>query len=278
MLIFIENIQLMKKIIINESQKRRIFEAYREGFSFDELTAIADEAFGKEDNSVPQMAYCRKWLGEPVSMGSSRCVFTLSDNIILKLAYGRKYQAGIDQNMMEYEIFERTKSPLLARVYDCDDNYTYLVCENVVPATDEDFEMVVGIPFYSHYHQNSTQQEDPASRHGGDRKIGFNEYFGDDIKQPIELYEGGACLTEIFSYIEEVDVLNSYYYDEKIEDIINNNEWLTELRRLVRECKFGDFSSNIGNFGLVNRYGQPNIVILDPGLTIGVFKKHYTSF
>ena len=267
----------MKKIIINESQKRRIFEAYREGFSFDELTAIADEAFGKEDNSVPQMAYCRKWLGQPVSMGSSRCVFTLSDNIILKLAYGRKYQAGIDQNMMEYEIFERTKSPLLARVYDCDDNYTYLVCENVVPARLEDFEMIIGIPFYSHYTQNSVQVEDPSSRHSGDVGIGFNKYFGDKIKEPRERYEGDASLTTIFSYIEAVDVTYENHYDRVIEDIIDSNEWLSEFRKLVKECKFGDFSMSVANFGIVNRNGQPNIVILDPGLTVGVWKKHYTA-
>ena len=114
----------MKKIIINESQKRRIFEAYREGFSFDELTAIADKAPAENNSSIPQMNYCIKWLGDPVSRGSSRCVFTLSDNMILKLAFGNKYKAGRDQNRMEYELFESTKSPLLARVYDCDKNYT----------------------------------------------------------------------------------------------------------------------------------------------------------
>lgn len=267
----------MKLIKINESQQKRLFEAYREGFSFDELTAIADSAFADEDNSVPQMAYCRKWLGQPVSMGSSRCVFTLSDNIILKLAYGRKYQAGIDQNMMEYEMFERTHSPLLARVYDADKNFTYLVCENVVPATYEDFEMILGIPFYSHYYQNSTQKEDLDSIHGGDRKVGFNKYFGDKIKEPEEGYEGDASLTEIFSYIESVEVSYEDYYNRMIENIIENNDWLREFRKLVRECKFGDFAMSVANFGIVNRNGQPNIVILDPGLTVGVWKKHYTA-
>lgn len=277
MLIFIENIQLMKKIIINESQKRRIFEAYREGFSFDELTAIADKAPAESNSSIPQMNYCIKWLGDPVSRGSSRGVFTLSDNIILKLAFGNKYKAGRDQNRMEYELFESTKSPLLARVYDCDKNYTYLVCENVVPATEEDFEMVVGIPYSYNYVQNSSPQIDLDSPNDGDASIGFNKYFGDNIRQPYEENEEDACLREIFGYIETVDVLDTDFRNETIERIIANNEWLTELRKLVRECKFGDFS-RIENFGLVNRNGKPNIVVLDPGLTVDVWLKYYRRF
>jgi hypothetical protein len=263
----------MKVIKINESQQKRLFEAYREGFSFDELTAIADSAFADEDNSVPQMAYCRKWLGQPSFMGSSRAVFTLSDNIVLKLAYGSKYFAGIDQNQMEYELFERTKSPLLARVYDCDKNFTYLVCESVVPAESEDFEKIVGIPFQMTYRQNSIKSEDPDSNHGGDKTVGYNKYFGNNIKSPYEWTEN-HCLYDIFCYIEANDVLHENCFDIRYEREILNNKWLKNFRELIKEIKVGDFCK-VNNFGIVNRDGKPNIVLLDVGLTIGVWMKHY---
>ena len=99
----------MKLIKINESQHRRLFEGYQESFSFDDLSVLGDGMFNGEDNSVPQMAYCRKHLGEPDSMGSSRAVFTLSDNYVLKLAYGKKYLAGIEQNEAEYKLFQEVQ-------------------------------------------------------------------------------------------------------------------------------------------------------------------------
>lgn len=263
----------MKVIKINESQSKRLFEAYREGFSFDELTMIADSAFGGEDNSVPQMAYCRKWLGQPTFMGSSRAVFTLSDNIILKLAYGKKYFAGIDQNRMEYELFERTKSPLLARIYDCDKNFTYLVCESVVPAELVDFEQIIGIPFQRTFRQNSIKSGDPDSQHGGDKTIGYNKYFGDNIKDSYQWTEG-ECLYDIFAYIEANDVLHEDCFNIRIEKAILNNKWLKEFRELIRQIGVGDFS-RVDNFGIVNRDGKPTIVLLDAGLTLEVWQKHY---
>ena len=41
----------MKIIRINESQKHRLFEAYSEGFSFENLTMIGEGQFGGEDNT-----------------------------------------------------------------------------------------------------------------------------------------------------------------------------------------------------------------------------------
>jgi len=273
----------MKIIRINESQHNRLFEAYQQGFSFDELTMIADSAFADEDNSIPQMSYCRKWLGMPVSMGSSRCVFTLSDNIVLKLAYGNKYKAGIQQNREEYEIFERTKSPILARVYDCDKNFTYLVCESVVPAEGADFEKILGIPFFERYVQNSKKLTDWGTKYSGDRQVGYNKYFGDAIKDNGEY--APYCIFHILEYIEDRYVLgenqtaykigyNNIVYSDKIEEIINGNQWLSQLRELVSEVKIGDFT-RVENFGIVNRDGNPSIVLLDSGLSIPVWQNHY---
>ena len=42
----------MKLIKINESQQKRLFEAYREGFSFDELAVLVNDAFSDEEASA----------------------------------------------------------------------------------------------------------------------------------------------------------------------------------------------------------------------------------
>lgn len=262
----------MKLIKINESQKERLFEAYQEGFSLEELTIIADSAFGQEDNSIPQMRYCTKWLGYPDSMGSSRCVYTLSDNLVLKLAYGKRYFAGIDQNLQEYTLFNVVDSPLLTRVLYCDKNFTFLVSESVLPCKNEDFEKILGIPFHNVYHQNSERIMDTDSPNYGDREVGYNKYF-DNIRKPNEF--STLSMIDIFTYIECNYVTNDPYYDKTVEDAINKSQWLQEFVKLVQQTKMSDFVQ-IENFGIVNRDGKPMIVVLDSGLNMDVWEKHYS--
>ncbi len=261
----------MKFIKINESQKKRLFEGYQNGFSFDELTMIADSAFGGENNSVPQMRYCTKWLGYPSFMGSSRAVYSLDDNMVLKLAYGNRYSAGIDQNRTEFELYEKANSPLLPRIFYHDKNFTYLVSEQVLPATEEDFEKLIGIPFWRVYRQNSEQHTDYASPNKGDEKIGYNKYFG-NIRKPNE--RSYMRLYDIFLYVESNYVLDTPYYDRMIENAINSSSWLKEFVKLVKTTRMSDFCQ-VQNFGMVNRDGKPMIVVLDSGLNMEVWEKHY---
>ena len=261
----------MKLIKINESQKKRLFEAYKEGFSLETLTMIADSAFAEEDNSVPQMRYCTQWLGYPDSMGSSRAVYTLSDNMVLKLAYGERYRAGIAQNKQEYELFQQVDSPLLARTFYHDKNFTYLVSESVLPCIEEDFEKILGIPFYHAYYQNTAKHVDGDSPNKGDIEVGYNKYF-DNLKAPNE--GSYLSMTDIFMYIESNYIIDEPYYDKTIEDAISKSQWLQDFVKLVEETQMSDFCS-IENFGIVNRDGKPTIVVLDSGLNMNVWEKHY---
>lgn len=261
----------MKFIKINESQKERLFEAYQNGFSFEELTMIADSAFGGEDNSVPQMRYCTKWLGYPDSMGSSRAVYTLNDNMVLKLAYGKYYLAGIDQNKQEYEMYKQIDSPLLTRIFYCDKNFTYLVSEAVLPCKPEDFEKLLGIPFWNTKVQHSVKRTDQASPNYGDMSVGYNKYF-DNIAKPFE--QTNISIYNILEYIEANYVLDEPYVDKNIEQTIRKSKWLTEFLKFVQNTKMSDFCQ-IENFGIVNRDGKPMIVVLDSGLNLDVWEKHY---
>ena len=261
----------MKFIKINESQRKRLFEAYQEGFSFEDLTMIGDSAFADEDNVTAQMAYCTKWLGRPDSKGSSRAVFTLNDNMVLKLAYGEWHNAGIAQNKQEYEVFQQVDSPLLTRIFYHDKNFSYIVSESVLPCYKEDFEKILGIPFYHAYVQNSTQTLDTFSKNKSDKEIGFNKYF-DNLKKPFESSE--LSMTDIFMYIECNYVLDEPYNSIKVENAINNSQWLKDFVKLVIDTHMSDFCQ-IENFGIVNRDGNPTIVVLDSGLNLDVWEKNY---
>lgn len=246
----------MKLIKINKAQSRRLFEAYMTGFSFHELSSLSNDAQAQYD-------YCCKWLGEPVGNGSSRCIFTLNDDIVLKLAYGDLARAGIEQNKRECNIYERFKTPLLVRIFDHDENFTYIICENVLPISDEDFEMYLGYPYTSIYKQNSTLRRD--------RTIGFDKYF----KNLKGADDGNLiCVYDILTYIEQKYLYKFGCYSEELENAINSNAWFKALRSFIKRARVYDFASK-DNYGLVKRNGKPMIVLLDSGFTTRIWKKYY---
>jgi len=270
----------MKTIKINESQRQRLFEAYQEGFSLECLSMIGRGQFAGEDNSKTQYAYCCKYLGEPDAKGTSRCVFTLNDSLVLKLAYGRA-DVGVEQNHSEANLFRTAKSPLLVKIYACDDyNYTWLVSEAVLPAKEIDFEKIFGIPFDSLYRQHSVKMRKSALPNKGDIDIGFNKYFN-DIKDYGETKSDGVTISAILEYITDKYIRPSMFINPTIGNIINGGwlqeglkEWVNELIRLVKAGKVADITK-LENYGIVNRDGKPQIVLLDSGATMNLLKKYY---
>ena len=280
----------MSKIVkINESQKRRLFEAYSDGFSFDELTELGKQSLEGINCSPSQIRYCTKYLGASVGEGSSRMVYTLSDNMILKLAYGHMYQAGIEQNKLEWKLFREAQSSLLPRIYGVDDNFTYLICESVNPADYTDFEKILGIPYMETYVQHSEKIQMTMGKEG-DSKVGYDKYF-DNLKGIREKYNG-YCAKTILDYItyryalfpgakeEELEKnmeKNNRYAKriniKELEWVVEKSDWFSEIKRLSK--KFGLYDFGITNFGIVNRYGTPKIVILDSGFNPNISKKYY---
>ena len=253
----------MKKLIINESQKERLFEAYSEGFSFKKLEMIGQNSDGDE-----QLKYCEKYLGPMQNQGSSRCTFTLSDNMILKLAHGMR-EAGIEQNKVEFKLYEDSDTPLLPRIFKHDDGFTYLVCESVIPATTTDFEQFLGVPFYGVYSHNSPRRRKLSGR--GDVEVGFDKYFNDDFEDG-DIAE--ISINDIMSYIEFGGKNVPQEYRENFENIIRSSWWLSEIQHLSRKYGLTDLTI-VDNFGMVNRDGNPLIVILDSGFNMDVFRKYY---
>ena len=254
----------MKLIKINESQRRRLFEANIDNFSFGTLSVLGRGQFADEDHTDEQIEYCYQHLGEPIDEGSSRIVFQLNDNFVIKLAMGYD---GFMQNEREYKLSKAIDSELLTKVIYCSDDYSYIVAEYAIPATYEDFEKILGIPYSDVYHQKTMKKIDPNSENGGDVEVGFDKYF-DNIK-PYRM-KADVSFYEILYYMAGYKSEHYHPYNpdlaDKYEDIIQHTPWLAEIRKLIKNNKLDPFDLLMSNLGIVNRDGNPTIVILDSGL------------
>ena len=66
--------------------------------------------------------YCREMLGEPIGNGSSRIVFQIDDETVLKLA---KNNAGIAQNMEEIKIGLNSGLEFVPKVFNGSDEKNF---------------------------------------------------------------------------------------------------------------------------------------------------------
>ena len=223
------------KIIINEHQetilhKQLLKEAMSDRFSFTELKNIR--------SFKGRYQYCLRTLGPTQGRGSSRVIFQLSDEKILKLALNKK---GIAQNEVECD-WGIQKYDVVPEIYNESDteNYYYLVSEYVLPAKEQDFEHIFGfdfmtfcqclVAFWKCYNPRGTCWIRPMD----DKSL---EALMDDCED-----------------------LNSFYY------------YMTDYRPPI-----GDMI-RIDNYGMTKRSGSPQIVLLDSGLTDDVFNNYYKRY
>ena len=223
------------KIIINEKQEnylRNILlnEAMGDDFSFDELKSIS--SFKGRYN------YCISKLGPTQGRGSSRVVFQISDEKILKLALNQK---GIAQNQVECD-WGLQKYDVVPEIFNESDtdNYYFLVSEYVLPAKEEDFERIFGFDFMTFCQC----------------LVAFWKCYTPQ----------GRC------YISPMD-------DKSLETLMDENEDLNSFYSYMTDYRvmIGDMI-RIDNYGMTKRSGQPQIVLLDSGLTEEVFNTYYKRY
>lgn len=213
--------KIPKIIVLTESQIREAMDGI---FSFDELQSIR--------GFRGRMMYCRRHMGPPIGSGSSRIVFQIDDEKVLKLA---KNDKGIAQNQVEADWLAQ-KYGVVPKLYDVADDDSYLVSEYVLPAKAADFKQCLGMTFKEF--------------------CGFVEYCGSQYGRKSSL----------------LPMMNS----EKAEELIENNEWLSDFNRYVTDYQLpvGDLM-RIANYGLCKRNGKPQITLLDSGLTNDVYDSYY---
>lgn len=204
------------------------------------LNEAMDDSFSYEELSsirsfAQRMKYCKLHLGDTIGSGSSRAVFQIDDNKCLKLA---KNQKGIAQNNAEFDSFAQSYG-VMPKQYESADDNSWIIVEYVLPAKAKDFQVCLGMDF---------------------RK------YCEFVKKCYNCYSSSRN-----SWAN-----NSSISDEEFEEILENNEWLEGLYSYMADYQvpLGDMLRLV-NYGMVQRGGTPEIVILDSGLTEQIYNEFY---
>ncbi len=224
----VQSMQPSKLVIRTNENKNRITEAANSSFSTEHLSQI---------NSFRQrVLYCRQNLGNPIGNGSSRMVFQIDDQKCLKLA---KNEKGIAQNELEGEYYKQSFD-CIPKIFEQDDNSSWMICEYVLPAKPADFKHCLGISW-------------------------------DDFQKFIT-----SCY---YSYANNRSRQLCFYprmNDEEFVNLLDTNEYLDEIYKYMTDYRapMGDLV-RIANYGMTRRYNQDYIVILDHGLSDQIYNDYY---
>lgn len=225
------------KIVITEKQERVIksfilSEAMSDEFSFDTLKSL--KTFRDRKN------YCDKYLGFNVGSGSSRLVYQLDDEKVLKLA---KNEKGIAQNEQEYSFGQEKFVDVTPHIFNemCDIvKFTFIVSEYVLPAKEKDFIELYGINFNTFISVINTV----SVWYGRKRSLGTKVLSDEEMEY---LQEENPDIKEFVDYVSN--------YQPPIGDMLR-----------------------LANYGMVMREGSPQIVLLDSGLSDEVYNKYYKKY
>jgi len=215
---------LRKKIA--EHINKVLDEEYPKSFDIEHFKTLT--SFNK------RIQYCQQHL-ERISSGSSRIVYKIDDEKVLKLARNKK---GLAQN--EAEIYQgdiKDLSFILTQVYDSNENNLWAEMEWAPKPTKAKFKNIAGVDFdtYAKLIHNHGVDNSPPTHSSHKYKVpkDITEWSWED-----------EFMYEVYMYIGSYDI---------------NPSDLTKL----------------SSYGIVKRDGEEQIVIVDFGLTDDVSSNHY---
>lgn len=179
---------ILRQLIKENLNKIIVNEAMMDGFSFETLTSLS--------SYKKRIDYCKQMLGQPIGNGSSRIVFQISDERVLKVA---KNQKGIAQNEAEGE-WGKQNYDVFPTLYNVDDNYIFLETEYVLPCKKEDFPHVLNISF--------EEFQDFI-------KCAYNSY----ARRPMYTNMSQERYVELLENNENLYSINTYLADYQLENV-----------------------------------------------------------
>ena len=193
--------------------------------------------------SIPSFAgrirYCTEKLGKSIGVGSSRRVFKIDGEKVIKLAINRK---GIAQNEAECDWF-LAKIGLFAKVYDVDDDYRWIEMQLARKAKASDFKKFFGYSF--------------------DVICNYIDYTHSQYTTKKSFFRRNDSYDEMFDEIRDSDK----YYDT-VFYMIDNYLTNTSLEAI------GDLK-RISSWGVVRENGVERLVLVDYGLNDSVSSEFY---
>ena len=217
---------------INLSDTSELNEAAMPGFNARQLSQIPSFA--------GRLKYCKQMLGPTFGSGSSRVIFEIDDDKILKLAKNKK---GVAQN--EFELETSRYSDAVVKVIDCDDDCTWLVEENCIPAKEQDFERIIGLPF---------------------------ETYCDLIIWYSNKYRRISSHLYTISPKEAQEIADQLWNDDEGGFVVQMFDLMGDY-----QLPSGDLT-RISSYGMVKRNGTPQIVLIDSGLNDDIYDTYYRHY
>lgn len=236
-----------------------VMESMQQGFKLSDLDSIT--------NLTQRIEYCKKYLGEPIGKGTSRIVFEIGDDTVLKLALNEKQ---IFQNKGEFMNSSKLQNKfpnLFPRVYQHANDYSWIICERVLPFKHEDCITILGIPYSSNYIQYAKDWE--KAKNGDGTNLGYEKYMTPNQIEPEIDFDDNEDVD--ISLVGFIDWAESSRYEEdmgKANDVffelMKQNKWYQDVYNYIMQVNgVTDIFDN--NLGLAIRDNKPYIVILDNG-------------
>lgn len=228
--------------ILRESIKRIVSERRQNMFEMAYPVSFDMEYFKTLKTFSARVRYCEKML-KRIASGSSRIVYKIDDEKVLKLAKNSK---GIAQNQVEGGDYYLSTIGMMAETFDKDENYLWIEMELAKKAKVGDFKRLTGFSFdfirifINYIVKNHTS-------YGYKMNFSANE----EVLKRLE-------------YIEE----NPDEFNEIFSDIIDY------IGNYNLSCA-GDLS-RISSWGIVKRDGEEVLVLVDYGLNNSVFDEYYS--
>lgn len=187
-----------------------------------------------------RLKYCKQILGPTFGSGSSRVIFEIDDDKILKLAKNKK---GVAQN--EFELETSRYSDAVVKVIDCDNDCTWLVEENCIPAKEQDFERIIGLPF---------------------------ETYCDLIIWYSNKYRRISSRLYTMTPREAQEIADQLWNDDEDGFVVQMFDLMGDY-----QLPNGDLT-RISSYGMVKRNGTPQIVLIDSGLNDDIYDTYYRHY
>lgn len=218
------------KIILTESQFKLVKNELGEDYPF----SWNIEVFKNLKSFAKRVEYCNQHL-QRISSGSSRIVYKIDDEKVLKLAKNKK---GLSQNEVEISAGnDYYLDDLVATVFESDPNNLWVEMELATKITKQTFQKIVNISFEEYcqtlryYHREITGNRGPMSRY--------------EMKP------------------ENMDEMWENEFVSRMLDYIGNYN-----------PPVGDLCAP-STYGVVKRDGGDQIVMVDFGLNQDVYDTHY---
>lgn len=206
--------------------------AYPVGFSLDTLKSLGSYA--------KRVKYCQEHL-QKIGSGSSRVVFAVDNEKVLKVA---KNEKGIAQNQEEMQDWRQSYYDCFAKVYDATEDGIFLEMQAARRAKKSDFKRLTGYD----WNVMCAWIAYTASLYTPPSKMGYRDHTYDNL----------------FDSDEWGDFIDDYNIFQAIHGY------------LCDTCtqSYADFM-RISSWGVVSEDGQERLAIIDFGLTDEIFDTYY---